>query len=156
MSRTSKAKSTKRTSRKLNAPHASDQVQTTCNGYPGFSFRFLTTNNRYNLKSLNCDDLRFFFARLQELSGETWVTLFARQKKTSGLEFLLTSQLDFEIPKGLTASLGLEKTGVWRLDKVMVFRFAHQKGRILGMKPHDSDVYYILGIDTHFQAYDHG
>lgn len=123
--------------------------------FPWISFRSMTANANYNLKSLSTGSIRELtlvglYKRLQELSSNSWV-YWTQQPKKSGLETLSYGDLNFEV--GSSATLSKDTT-------IYVFRFdTYQgagKGRILGYKSSPCSVFHIIGYDLDFSSYDHG
>ena len=83
--------------------------------------------------------------RIIELSQNTWLYWFGLNKE-QGIETIYSSQLNFP-PNNYSFSED---------EKVIVFRFNSQKGRIIGIKNNRSPIYYVIGLDTDYSAYDHG
>jgi len=123
--------------------------------HPWFSFRYMTRNSAYNLKSLpegkaREQTLLKLYERLEELSGKEWLYWNSQPKKT-GTETIEYSDLNF------TAGNGAAITGD---SKLYVFRFdTHQGtggGRIIGYKESPCAVLHIIGFDLDYSAYNHG
>ena len=115
---------------------------------PSFSFRYLTTNKDYNFESLDKrKKLEFQSAlaeRMIEITQKSWLEWHNLDKK-HGYEMIPSQQLRFS-PNGYTFSDD---------EKVIVFRFNSQEGRIIGIKNSESAVYYVIGFDTDYSAYPH-
>ncbi len=118
-------------------------------GTVAFSFKYLTVKKEYNFESLNKDKKREWHSalveRMMEISKESWLTWLRRPKET-GIETIFANQLRFS-PKDHIFSSD---------EKVVIFRFKSQKGRIIGFKEEQVPIYYVIGFDLNFTAYDHG
>lgn len=146
----------KKQTAKLKIDGKPDNNQGCCSEqYPWFSFRGLTRNSRYNLENLSSGHdreitLLGLHAKLKELSSETWV-YWQQQPKKTGLETLQYSDLNFDA--GPKVNLTNDTT-------VYVFRFDTYKGnndgRIIGFKESPCSVFYIIGFDLNYTAYNHG
>ncbi len=125
-----------------------DQIKIECPQYFSFSFRHLTKNKDYNFEKLDKGQKRDWSCslteRLMDLSKETWVRL-ANLSKENGFETFSNSQIRFS-PNDYNFTPD---------EKVIVFRFNSENGRIIGIKPSSCSVFYIIGFDTNFSAYGH-
>lgn len=125
-----------------------DQIKIECPQYFSFSFRHLTKNKDYNFEKLDKGQKRDWSCslteRLMDLSKETWVRL-ANLSKENGFETFSNSQIRFS-PSDYNFTPD---------EKVIVFRFNSENGRIIGIKPSSCSVFYIIGFDTNFSAYGH-
>lgn len=115
---------------------------------PSFSFLHLTTNKLYNFQKLDKGTKREWQSalaeRIIEITQNTWIYHFNLGKK-QGIETLSNSQIKFS-PNGYTFSDD---------EKVIVFRFNSDKGRIIGIRIDNSPIFYVIGFDTNFSAYEH-
>lgn len=124
-----------------------------------FSFKYLTNQNKYSLdqfkKSQNIRDdinvLNMLHERLKLMSVEGWAGLEKRNKYQGGRELLDYSQINFNAYDPMN-DLNLSND-----TKIMSIRFGGNKYRLIGYKSKlCPSVFYILGIDKDFSAYDHG
>ena len=124
-----------------------------------FSFKYLTNQNKYSLdqfkKSQNIRDdinvLNMLHERLKLMSVEGWAGLEKRNKYQGGRELLDYSQINFNAYDPMN-DLNLSND-----TKIMSIRFGGNKYRLIGYKSKLCPaVFYILGIDKDFSAYDHG
>lgn len=138
-------------------PAAARVLLNTCGIFPAFSFRFMTTHHWYSLESLDDGQLRLLLARITQLSKRTWQSIYAERRKTDGIELIPLHEVAQAIQNQIVL-WATETGGAERLQtiKVGVFRFANQKGRLLGIKNHNCSIFDILAVDVHFRAYDHG
>lgn len=120
------------------------------------SFKYSVKNKKYtiqektNAKEKNNKIFKELFEKLEELSKITWKELQNRPKET-GYEMIPIS--DFLINLDNIK----EKLKLSDDSKIIVFRFNHQKNRILGVRSQEcSSILYIIGYDWDFSAYDHG
>ena len=124
-----------------------------CPQVPAFSFEILTKNKTYNLEYfLDSNDKREatcrILLRLKELCEKSWEHWHGLGKK-AGLETIPAERLNFE-PSEKQLSSG---------DKVIVFRlksYANKDARIIGMRRDGCPIFYIIGFDFDFSAYNHG
>jgi len=114
---------------------------------PSFSFCYLTTNKKYNFESLDKGKQKEWSAalvdRMIEISKEDWIYWFGLPKN-KGIETIPYEKVNFSP----------NEIGISDDEKVIVFRFNSQKGRIIGFKV--DTIFYIIGFDFDFSAYDHG
>ena len=114
-----------------------------------FSFKHLTSRKEYNFEGLDKGKNREWHSalvdRIMQISKEPWLTWLNTPKET-GIETIRASQLNFS-PSGYEFSPD---------EKVFIFRFNSQSGRIIGIKERESPVYFVIGFDMDFSAYDHG
>lgn len=120
--------------------------------YPWFSFKDLTTNSKYNLKSLSGRDaettLRGMYQKLQELSSHTWL-YWMGMPKSAGLETMNYQDIRFTVDANLAKDTTLY---IIRFDTYQ----GANKGRIIGYKNTPCSVLHIIGFDIGFSAYNHG
>lgn len=119
--------------------------------YPSFSFRYLTTNRRYNFSAVPPDgdhDSTYdaLFLRLVEISSESW-TYWGQLRKEMGYETIPYGQIRFQA-SGLPF--------ISNDSKIIVFRFNGGSMRILGYKKAPCATLQIIGFDFDYSAYDHG
>lgn len=120
--------------------------------HPVFSFKYLTTNKKYTMKSLT--DLRererafsAFFHCIHKMEACTWQTLHQQNKKEEGgIETLKFKDIFFS-PKNYTLQDN---------EKVLSIRFARGKYRIIAFKKPSDPTCYIIGFDFYHNAYNHG
>lgn len=122
--------------------------------HPWFSLRYMTTNKTHSLDFLeNGNDreitLSCLFARLEELSQQSWL-YWTQQPKQTGLETIRYDQLTFS-PN--------DKANLTKDTTIYIFRFdtyqGKSKGRIIGFKSAPCSVFHIIGYDFDFSAYKH-
>ena len=123
--------------------------------YPGFSFRYMTANNNYNLnyfrdehdKLITCEGL---INKLTEFSKQPWM-YWAQQRKMLGIEQMEYSRVRFKASDD--ARLNDD-------TKVYVIRFdsfrGSGEGRIIGFKESPCAILNIIGFDFDFSSYNHG
>lgn len=118
-------------------------------GTVAFSFVYLTDKKEFNFESLDKGKKREWHSalvdRMVEISRESWLAWLNRPKEV-GIETIFASELRFS-PKGYTFSPD---------EKVAIFRFKSQEGRIIGFKENQVPIYYVIGFDLDYSAYDHG
>lgn len=124
-----------------------------CPQVPAFSFAYLTTNNTYNLNYFSDDNdkrtaITNIHERLLEICQNNWRHwhLLPRQQ---GLEMIPSDGVNF--------SPSVKK--MMPDEKILVFRmkgYAGNGARILGIREDSCPIYYIIGYDFNFSAYDHG
>lgn len=128
-------------------PDVIDQKK--CPDKPSFSFEFLTTNKKYNFEKLDkrngLEWRSTLLSRIIELTQNSWQHWQGLGKEQE-LETIPFQQIHFN-PNNYSISED---------EKVIVFRFNSQKGRILGIKDSYCSVYYVIGMDTDYSAYNHG
>lgn len=111
------------------------------------SFLYFTKNSNYNFDKLDKNEKILFkselLSRIIEITHEEWIYWY-QQPKGTGIETIYSDELYFS-PNGYTFS---------KDEKVIIFRFYNQKGRIIGFKD-STDTFYIIGIDCKFNAYEH-
>lgn len=119
-----------------------------CSDVPFFSFRYLTTNKEYNLEKLDNNEKKEWalalINRIKEISQNSWVH-WHNLPKSQGIETIPYKEIKFS-PNGYSPS---------KDEKIIVFRFHSQDGRIIGFKENNCSVFYIIGFDTKFSAYKH-
>ena len=110
---------------------------------------YLTDKKEFNFESLDKGKKREWHSalvdRMVEISRESWLAWLNRPKEV-GIETIFASELRFS-PKGYTFSPD---------EKVAIFRFKSQEGRIIGFKESQVPIYYVIGFDLDYSAYDHG
>lgn len=123
-----------------------------CSSKPiSFSFKYLTSDKRYNFENMVKADKKAWqsalMERIIELSGLTWLDC-QNFRKNQGYETIPAGQgqLNFS-PKNYILTDD---------EKAIVFRFNSQKGRIIGVKDSCCSLFYVIGLDTDFSAYNHG
>ena len=120
-----------------------------CHDKPSFSFAYLTKSKAYNFDKLDKNNKSKWqaalTARMIELSQDSWLH-WQGLGKEQGLETIPFRQIHFK-PNGYTISDD---------EKIIIFRFYSQNGRILGIKEPGCSILHIIGIDFDFSAYDHG
>lgn len=119
-----------------------------CSDVPFFSFRYLTKNKDYNFDKLDNNEKKEWalalMNRIKEISQYSWVH-WHNQPKNQGIETIPYKEIKFS-PNGYVPS---------KDEKVIVFRFRSQDGRIIGVKESNCSVFYIIGFDTKYSAYKH-
>lgn len=134
--------------------HPTILSQQHCPEHPSFSFVYLTKNKNYNFEffSKQKRDRQEAQSKLTEriiqISQEPWDFWYA-QSKDVGIETIPFDQINFS-PNGLEMTPD---------EKVIVFRFASAKCRIIGVKGKlcsSCATYYVIGFDFNYSAYDHG
>lgn len=112
--------------------------------YPAVSFRYLTRNKSFNLDCDKADSSTKveLLMRLEELTHKTYLEWFGQDKKL-GFEMLTYKQMNFE------SDMDIAKD-----DKVIVMRFDNGTKRIIANKV--NEIFYIIGLDFDYSAYDHG
>lgn len=124
--------------------------------YPHFSFRYMTTNNRYSISSIEKLDtsqqsavLNGLVRRMEEITKNNWVFWGNQRKGQHGYETIPQQQLRFSGTYPLTEDA-----------KLIVFRFDTHLGkgcgRIIGFKKSPCSAYYVIGFDLGYNAYNHG
>lgn len=117
----------------------------------GLSFKYLTSNSDHNFsyfkknKNECIKSKAALYDRIEEITKESWMYWY-NQSKFTGIETLPVKSITFK-PSGYEFSDG---------DKVIVFRFNGNDGRIIGFKIDSSPFYYVIGFDFDHSAYDHG
>ena len=122
-----------------------------------FSFEY-SVNKKYSIeyitkkKKEKCNDIIFdLFKKLEELSKMKFVD-FQNRPKNSGYEMIPISELNFKINENCMKSLCLSED-----SKIIVFRFHNQNCRLLLAQSRKcSSLFYVIGYDWDFSAYDHG
>lgn len=113
-----------------------------------FSFRYLTSDKKYNFEKLDKGKKREWcaalFDRMTVISSDSWISWKNKGKET-GYETIPADRIAFA-PQGRIVSPD---------EKVVIFRF-NNSGRIIGVKESNNPVLYIIGFDIDFSAYDHG
>lgn len=141
-----------------------DEVKYRCtfnqkNDFVVFSFKFLTNNPRYNLEKFNRSqnarqDLNTVSAicnKIIEMSRLGWQQMSSLRKEQGGKELLSYCQLSF---KAYDSNYELNLTGD---TKVHVYRFGSGHYRMIGYRGDKcTSVFYVLGFDFDYSAYDHG
>ena len=122
-----------------------------CEQYPAFSFRYLTTNRRYNFE---------YFQDNKNEESKMHSLLVKRLKEISEKPYSYWS--------GLGKVHGSEQIPYWRFriapnglalskdDKLVVFRFCQQNYRIIGIRLESCPTLFIIGFDFDYSAYEHG
>ncbi len=123
-----------------------------CEQYPAFSFQHMTMNHKYNFnyfsKKMLHDEQKVKSAlinKLIEISSNTWLGISGQGKKW-GFETIPQSEINFS-PENYTMS---------KDSKYCVFQFNNHNMRIIGIKKDLCPIYYIIGFDFDFSAYNHG
>ncbi|MCC8112081.1 MAG: hypothetical protein LIO74_11010 [Ruminococcus sp.] len=126
-----------------------------CPKYSSFSFVYLIKNKNYNFDSFlkskeeKVNAQAELAKRLIQISQDPWEFWHNRRRESGGLELIPYDQIHFS-PKGLNLTPD---------EKLIVFRFASGKYRIIGTKGNFCSTcatYYIIGFDFDYSAYDHG
>lgn len=123
--------------------------------YPWFSFRFLTTNNRYSLKYLEnlgehekLHTLNGLLNKLKSMSENPWSYWLGLRKQT-GIETISYERLNFK----------LSNKKLSKETSIYIIHFdtyqGNGKGRIIGFKDSPCSVMHIIGYDFDFSAYKH-
>ena len=127
-----------------------------CAQFPTFSFRYITTNNHYNLDFFNDSDRRKkeetihkLYERIEEISKQDWIYWGSLNKK-SGYETIPYSSIKFK--KQGPVLTGDENIYVFRVKSGRI----SDEARILGYKEDGCPIYYIIGYDYDYSAYEHG
>lgn len=114
-----------------------------------FSFRYLTSNKNFNFEKMDkrqkMEWQSALTERMIEISKSSW-SYWHSLPKEQGTETIPVEKINFS-PNSYFFSAD---------EKVIVFRFKSQKGRIIGIKNKDSSIFYIIGLDCDYSAYDHG
>lgn len=120
-----------------------------------FSFAYLTSHKEHNLDYFHkhpggneARSLIHLLDNLQFWSASTWNQLKELSHKERGYEEIGVDELRTNILDNLPVALSAT-------DKVTIFRFG-ESGRLAGIHPEDSPVFYVLGFDFDFSLYDHG
>jgi uncharacterized protein YuzE len=123
-----------------------------CEQFPAFSFQHMTTNQKYNFdyfsKKMSHDEQKAKSAlinKLIEISSNTWLDISGQGKKM-GFETIPQSEINFS-PENYTMS---------KDSKYFIFQFNNHNMRIIGIKKDSCPIYYIIGFDFNFSAYNHG
>lgn len=111
-------------------------------------FSILDKRKKYNFGKLDKREKLEWKAslteRMIEISQYSW-TYWQNLGKEKGIETINCNQITFS-PNDYVFS---------KDEKVVVFRFNSQNGRIIGIKGRGCSVYYVIGIDTDYSAYNH-
>lgn len=119
--------------------------------YPVFCFKYLTTNNSYNINYFkkSTDKAKAYgalFYIINHLQGQTWLETMNKRKQI-GFESIAYKTFNFK-PNGYKLS---------KDDKLLVIRFKRGLYRMIGIKSDvNKDVFHVLGFDFDYSAYDHG
>lgn len=125
-----------------------------CEQFPTFSFRYLTTNSKFNFgyfRPAQARDMREakynLYDRIEEICRKDW-RYWGSLNKRSGFETLDYSRLKFS-PTELEIS---------KDEKVFIFRFnIHDNdARIIGIRVGKCPIFHVIGYDLDHSAYDHG
>lgn len=121
-----------------------------CDQYPAISFRYLTTNNKYNFEYFKDDKeqenmLVSLSKRVADITAQTY-EYWLGMRKYHGCELLDFWQFKTMKPYGIDLSSD---------DKVYVFRFGKQEYRICGVRFDKCPTLYIMGMDFDHSAYNH-
>lgn len=131
------------------------QKQPTPQNNIAFSFRFFTDNKDFSTTGMKAGDkgeiLEELIAKLRELSGMTYTDALLLPKGR-GAETIPQSELAETLQ-----NICKECPVLGENEKVIVFRFNRQKCRMICTNDAtDKNVLYIIALDLHFNAYDHG
>lgn len=119
--------------------------------YPVFCFKYLTTNNKYNINFLkkSRDKQKAYgalFYKINELQTQKWEEIYMTNKEV-GLETIKFNNINFN-PNNLKLTQD---------TKVISIRFKRGKYRIIGIKSSkNKDVFHVIGFDFNYSAYNHG
>lgn len=138
---------------KIKSPRDNNKLSTTKNylEYPVFCFKYLTTNNKYNIKYFNKFRDRekaysALFYTIHELQKQSWEDIYNKNRK-HGLETIPSNIVKFS-PNGLKLTPD---------TKLISIRFNRDKYRLIGIKSEkNKDVLHVIGFDFNYSAYDHG
>lgn len=121
-----------------------------CDQFPAISFRYLTTNKKYNFeyhkdqKELS-EMMLSLSERIVELTTQSY-SYWLGLNKYKGCEILDFWQFNSMKPKGIELSND---------EKVYVFRFNQQNYRLCGVRVDKCPTLYIIGMDFNYSAYNH-
>lgn len=114
-----------------------------------FSFFYFTKNKKYTFEKMDKKAKRDWESALLErmitISKESWV-YWQGLSKENGIEMIFANELNFSPSNDYIFS---------KDEKVIVFRFNSERGRIIGVKKKDCPIFYVIGLDTDFSAYRH-
>lgn len=119
--------------------------------YPSFSFEFLTKQNEYSFNYFKHDlqaseqAKAALIDKFLVLSSEDWTDLEQLNKRTG-----------FEMIPAREVKISLDQIKVEKPTNLIVFRFDQQRFRLIGFKIKNNPVFYILGFDFDYDAYNHG
>lgn len=116
-----------------------------------FSFKYLSTNNRFGLKALRGKDIAAFFVeKMLELSKITMEQAWERGK-VSGCEPIPFKEFADSVQEIL------KHTDIVQKDSLLtVFRFGENKCRIIGRSDKkQNNIFYVICFDIDFKAYGH-
>lgn len=114
-----------------------------------FNFSFITTSKKYNLDHVERPIKLKLLEKLEQLSRQDMVVLFANLRRSEGFEKLPSEAISgISLPADFKNSSRLTdcEPGFW------VFRL-NDKARVIGKK--NQNIFYIIAIDTKFKAYKH-
>ena len=132
----SKSKRLKNLKVSVGSPHMTGE--STNDLHPAFCFKFNTCKD-YSVKDLNSEQKCSLLERLHELGQLSWATIQTSSRTGMGHEKLSK--------KSLKKPLKYPQ----ELSELLVFRF--NGGRIIGFRKNQT--FYISGIDTRYDCYDH-
>ena len=146
----SKVKTPKK-SNKISKPVSS--IGGGCPQTPAFSFAHMTTNKSYTLDNFKDESIRRVTAgnilnRLIEICQKDWKHWFSLSKE-SGAETISYNQVSIT-PSGKALTPDV---------KLIVFRLkghAGKNARMIGFREEACPIFYVIGFDFDFSAYDHG
>lgn len=119
-----------------------------------FSFRYLTTNSKFNFDYFSSSQLRdkvvaydAFLDVMEFLSSKTKLDIIKMSRKDDGgSEKLPINSINF-LPSGDCRE---------SLEEVRSIRFGKGKYRLIGFWHNQSFVFCVIGFDFNFSAYNHG
>lgn len=121
-------------------PDGAKVITSTDGFHPVFALEYLT--GHFCLSHCNKEEKAAFSDTLHQLSKQTWRELKQRGKHKGGCEIMPCKQMKFHIPAFFSNDADC-----------IVFRFSGKKAMIGFRK---EQIYYIVGLDRNFTAYDHG
>lgn len=118
-----------------------------------FSFRYMTTNKKHNWDYFAVSQFRdkvkaydAFIAVMTLLSRKNRIDIIKMSRKDEGgSERIPYNQLNFRAGNDCMA-----------LENVRSFRFGKGDYRLIGFWSRQSSVFYIIGFDFDYSAYNHG
>lgn len=141
-------------SNKLKSNNIKDKIKEPENAtldYPVLCFKYLTTNNGYNVKYFNhfrekAKAYSALFYLISDIQSTSWKDLMLRGK-TKGFESINSGELNFK-PSNYKITPD---------EKVFILRFKRNNYRLIGVKSNkNKDVLHVIGFDFDYTAYNHG
>lgn len=128
-----------------------NSLYTNLDDYPSFSFEYLTNQSKFNFEYFKHDKTACEKAQAALIEKILLLSTFKWKELDN-----FSKKIGFELLPKNEVKVKLNHINKEVPEQFMVFRFFKEKYRIIGFKESNNPIYFIVGFDFDYEAYNHG